>query len=592
MSPLGRAVHVLLCGIGRRIALLLAVGSVALLASAAALANGIEPSDTYQSTVASDTPAAEFRLDDPPSSSTLADSAGTYTATNEGIGLGSAGPFDGASAGTFAGAAYAGLPSNPLSGATAFTAEAWVNWTGSTSYEEPIFDIGTSATNHMSLTPASAQPGHPLRFALHTTSSGSASVTTETLAANAWMYVAVTETSSGTVTLYVNGKEEAQVTEQSVIPASLGSEAAAYLGKSSDPEGPLFTGQLSNVAFYTSSLSQSQIEGHYDAGEFPVNTALPTIAGTPREGEELTAHVESWTGLAPIEFFFQWKRCNVAGGECTDIASGYEEGYRAGGEDLEKTLRVEVMAYNPAGTGNATSEPTSAVAASEPVSEVPPAISGVAWVGETLSVDSGTWAGASSTYAYQWEECDASGEGCEEIGGATTSEFVLTAAQLGKTIRANVTAENDAGSSSATSEVTAVVAPAEVAPVSTGGPTITGSGQDGQTLTASNGTWTSYVPPSFSYQWQSCNSGGSECQAIEGATQEQYVVDSGDLGTTLRVIVTAENPSGTEAARSAPTEEVIRGAPSELEPPTISGDAQVGEALSADAGTWGGRKSR
>ena len=85
---------------------------------------------------------AQYRFDDIPESSTLADSAGSYAAANDGVVLGGEGPFGGGKAGFFAGEAFASLPSNPLAEATAFTAEAWVYWSG-VSYEQPIFDLGS-----------------------------------------------------------------------------------------------------------------------------------------------------------------------------------------------------------------------------------------------------------------------------------------------------------------------------------------------------------------------------------------------------------------------------------------------------------------
>jgi hypothetical protein len=96
----------------------------------ATLAGGTQPYATYESAVAADGPVAQYRFDDAVGSSTLADSVGTFTGSNSGIVLGGEGPFGGSKSGAFGGEAFATLPSDPLAGATAFTAEAWVDWAG------------------------------------------------------------------------------------------------------------------------------------------------------------------------------------------------------------------------------------------------------------------------------------------------------------------------------------------------------------------------------------------------------------------------------------------------------------------------------
>jgi hypothetical protein len=100
-------------------------------------------------------------------------------------------------------------------------------------------------------------------------------------------------------------------------------------------------------------------------------------------------------------------------------------------------------------------------------------------------------------------------------------------------------------------------AEANYAPVNTAVPTISGTAQVGQTLTAAPGTWTSDVTPTFAYAWQSCDSAGNSCAAISGATATTYVVQSTDLSKTVRVVVTATNASGSTSSTSAQTAAVI-----------------------------------
>ena len=90
-------------------------------------------------------------------------------------------------------------------------------------------------------------------------------------------------------------------------------------------------------------------------------------------------------------------------------------------------------------------------------------------------------------------------------------------------------------------------------PVNSSLPTITGTAQEGQTLTASNGSWAGVTPISYAYQWQRCNSSGSSCGSIAKATSQNYVASHGDVGRTIRVQVTATNADGTSQALSAAT---------------------------------------
>ena len=96
-------------------------------------------------------------------------------------------------------------------------------------------------------------------------------------------------------------------------------------------------------------------------------------------------------------------------------------------------------------------------------------------------------------------------------------------------------------------------------------PTISGTAQVGQTLSASTGTW-SGSPTSFAYQWRRCDSGGTGCADLPGAGASTYVPVGGDVGSTLRVRVTATNDAGSSSAESAPSA-VVTDAPGGGVPP-------------------------
>ncbi|HLM84731.1 MAG TPA: LamG domain-containing protein, partial [Solirubrobacteraceae bacterium] len=473
-----------------------------------ALAGGVQQYETYEVAVAASAPAAQFRFDDAAGSPTLADSAGSYSASNTGITLGGEGPFGGSKSGSFGGKALATLPSDPLKEASAFTAEAWVNWAGGASYGQPIFDFGSGSSNYMYLTPSSTASKHPMLFEIHA-GSGTATVTTTKLRAKAWEYVAVTETSAGKITLYLKGEPVAELAKATVTPASLGaSPPEDYLGAgplaSSEPK---FSGSLSNVAFYTKALTSGEVKEHFDDAEFPVNASPPTISGTAKDGKTLTAKEGSWIGLPLEKVEFHWELCNGTGEGCLPIPGATSSTYLLGHGDVENTLRVAVKAENKAGTGSATSAHTAVVAAIKLSNLTLPVISGTAKVGQELAVSEGTWEGSPPThYKYAWETCNSSGEKCKGNGGvASVYEPTATQASEKNTLRAIVTAENSAGPASATSAATAIITPGP--PRDKTPPVISGPVTEGGKLTASRGVWAGTEPIEYKYEWRRCSHG-------------------------------------------------------------------------------------
>lgn len=98
------------------------------------------------------------------------------------------------------------------------------------------------------------------------------------------------------------------------------------------------------------------------------------------------------------------------------------------------------------------------------------------------------------------------------------------------------------------------------APAATSAPVVSGFAQQGQKLTLTQGAW-SNSPTSITDQWQDCRT-GSVCTAIAGATGSSYVLQSTDVGATVRVLETASNSTGTGlSGSSAPTATVASGVP-------------------------------
>jgi hypothetical protein len=192
----------------------------------------------------------------------------------------------------------------------------------------------------------------------------------------------------------------------------------------------------------------------------PVNIDPPTITGTARQGEALTAHNGTWDN-SPTAFRYRWLRCNPLGNSCVLLAADGQT-YRVGQADVGNTLRVRVTARNADGSTNARSEQTDVVAsnAAPLTNTARPAITGEARVGQELSADEGTWTGNPTSFAFQWQRCDIDTLLCVDVVGATGRTYGVRAGDVGTRIRVQVTARADTRTGTATSAATAVVQPA------------------------------------------------------------------------------------------------------------------------------------
>ena len=232
--------------------------------------------------------------------------------------------------------------------------------------------------------------------------------------------------------------------------------------------------------------------------------------------------------------------------DCTD------NGAVCTGDSRKLSNRLELTVSGPGSQQSSQQQQENSAATGSPT------ISGTAQVGETLTASTTGITDpdglTNASYSYQWIANDGTSD--SDIADATASSYTLVAADAGKTIKVKVTFTDDNGNDeSLTSTATTAVIAANTS--ATGAPTISGTVQVDQTLTADTsgiGDADGLTNVSYSYQWIA-NDGTSDSD-IADATSSSYTLVAADAGKTIKVKVAftddAQNQeTGTSAATAA-----------------------------------------
>jgi len=338
----------------------------------------------------------------------------------------------------------------------------------------------------------------------------------------------------------------------------------------------------------------------------PSSTTAPTITSpdNPFVGQTVSATDGSWTG-ATTGFLYQFERCDEAGNGCTAFGTPSSTStYTLTGDDAGHSLRVLVTAEDSAGSSAPaeSSNATPVVAGPGPTAIEQPKVSlpsghSAPQVGDFLSTTTGTWTGTGNTFSYQWMYCETPTQKCVLDTNGTSWFYRVPPVAYGDYIRVMVTASNSSGERGSESIATAQVTADQ--PSNRVLPTIYGTAQVGQQLTATDGGWEGSSPLTFTAQWNRCDSSGSvgSCVAIPGATTTGYTLVLADAGHTIRYSVTGTNVAGTVTAYSVATASVVGGTapgtstskPSNVALPTVTGTPLVGSAVAVAQGTWVGQ---
>ena len=311
-------------------------------------------------------------------------------------------------------------------------------------------------------------------------------------------------------------------------------------------------------------------------------TGLPTISGTAQVDETLTADtsgISDADGLTNVSYSYQWIRND--GGSDTDIGGQTASTYTLVTADEGKTIKMKVSFTDDADNEETLTSAATAAVAVKPNTPATgaPVITGTAQVDETLTADTSGITDEDGltnvTFSYQWLADDA------DIQGDTGSTYTLTDDAVGKVIKVKVTFTDNAGNEeSLTSEATAEVTARPNSPA-TGAPTISGTAQVRETLTADTSPIADedgLTNVSFSYQWL------ADDADIGGETASTYTLDDDDVGKVIKVKVTFTDNAGNEESLTSEATAEVEARPNSpaTGAPAISGTPQVEQTLTAD----------
>lgn len=263
----------------------------------------------------------------------------------------------------------------------------------------------------------------------------------------------------------------------------------------------------------------------------PASLVGPTVTGTARVGEALTASASSPTPDAVLSY--QW----TAGGLPVEGATGTTFVPTAEQVGQQVAVTVTVTAPNRASTSRDSwfTQPVAAGVLTAPI----PSIVGSAIAGTTLTVQTGGWPGGTEL-GYRWYRSDAL--------VSTASQLTLTSEHVGGRIRVEVTGTKPGYAPATASSASTLVVMHGTVELSQ--PTVSGIPQIGATLSARSASTTPGA--ALSYRWY------ADGEAINGAAAPTLTLRDEHLDARITVRVTGTAPLYLSATRgSVPTRAVV-----------------------------------
>jgi hypothetical protein len=290
-------------------------------------------------------------------------------------------------------------------------------------------------------------------------------------------------------------------------------------------KGAAITSSLSYSPLYSpTGVTLEAIEGSSEP--VPTETSPPVVSGAARQGQSLVLTHGAWTH-SPFEYEDQWLRCSSAGSACEAIAGADGDSYVLSGADAGHTLRVEEVAFDPAGeSAPAESAATAVVESSQLRAVAGEAVSAVEGAPATLDGSGSSPAGEIASYRWAFGD----GETVEGAGDAVVHHVYRTAGHYTATL--TVTRGGEHESTSVPVSVAAAPQPAE-------GVSVVVRDGEGQPL---EGAAVLYVAPAGA---RSEATTGSSGEAVLGALPEGadtlYAYKSGYRPKAVQVTVDGEH---------------------------------------------------
>lgn len=309
-------------------------------------------------------------------------------------------------------------------------------------------------------------------------------------------------------------------------------------------------------------------------------TGSVVVNGTAAQGALLSAAstLADPDGIGPLSYAWQ---SSPDGNTWTAIGGATSSTLLLAEAQVGK--RVRVVASYTDGAGKAESSTSAATTVVTNVNDAPTGsvlISGTVQPNSLLSAsDSLADADGLGAFGYQWQS-STNGQTWNDIAGATGSSFAPGTAQVGLRLRVVVSYVDGHGTSESVPSAATIPVPVLNAPP-TGAVGVSGTAQQGQTLTAQNTLADPDGLGTISYRWQS-SADGVTWLDIGGGNGPTLALQQAQVGRQVRAVASYVDGKGTtEAVSSQATTAVLNVNDPPVGTLAIAGTAQQGQSLNA-----------